>query len=111
MRSLSRKERQHLGALIGVSGDLGSSFCSVTDAQGDLGRVTFGPRCPDGKNEVNLQSLRFLRFSGFVSEISKTIRDCTVKWNTITGCQVESCTKTGLLSVVLTLPSTEYGTS
>lgn len=85
MRPLSRRERQHVGALIGVSGDLGSSFSSVTDAQCDLGRVTFGP-FPDRKNEVNLQSLWFLRFSGFVSEIGETICNCTVKWNTIIGC-------------------------
>lgn len=52
--SSSQEEAAH-GALIGVSGDLGSSPCSVTDAQCDLGQVTFGPQGLHVKKEdVNL---------------------------------------------------------
>lgn len=87
-----------VGALIGVFERPGFLFLSVTDIQCDLGQVTFGPQCPDGKNEdVNLQFLRFPRFSGFVSDIRKTILNCTVKWNTVTGYEIESWLKNGLM--------------
>lgn len=89
----SFRERPHVGALIGVSGDLGSSFCSLMPSV-TLDESLSGLSVPMGKNDVNLQSLWFLRFSGLVSEIGKTILNCTVKWNTITGCHIESCPKT-----------------
>lgn len=72
------------GALIVVSGDPGSSSCSVTNAQGDLGQVTFGLQSSHGQSEdVNLQVFGILRFFGFVSEISRSIINSIVKWNTL----------------------------
>lgn len=70
----SPQEEAAHGAPIGVLRDLGSSPCSVTDAQCDLGQVTFRPQGPHVKNkDVNLQSLRILRFSESVSDLSTSI--------------------------------------
>lgn len=64
------------GALVGGSGDLDSSPCSVTDAHCDLGQATFGPRGPHGETEdVNLQTLRIRRFSEFGFDLSTSILD------------------------------------
>lgn len=79
------------GALTGVLGDLGSSSYSVTNAQDDLGQVTFWHQSRHGQNkDVNVQVLRILRFSGFVSEIGYLALYRTVKWNTIRNYWIEN---------------------
>lgn len=64
-----------------------------------LGKSLSGLSVPTGKMRTLIcSSFGFRDSLGlFARPISKTILNCTVKWNTVSGYEIESCTQTELI--------------